>query len=97
MNERTARTARGNRVGLGLIGILLLAAGGYLTARSLGRLRTRAGRPTPIYSTGAADWVHQQRPWLWITLAAVAVLAADPGSSAGYWFNCGRTACTGLP
>ena len=32
----TARTARGNRLGLALSGIVLLAGGGYLIARSLG-------------------------------------------------------------
>ena len=44
MNARTARTARGNRIGLGLTGVLvLLAGGGYLVARSFGAFG-QAGR-----------------------------------------------------
>ena len=32
----TARTARGNRLGLALTGLVLLIGGGYLITRSLG-------------------------------------------------------------
>ena len=73
MNERTTRTARGNRIGLGLIGIALLAVGGYLVARSLGAFGVQQAAD-PIYPAGAADWVRQQRPWLWIALAAIAIV-----------------------
>lgn len=73
MNERTARTARGNRIGLGLIGIALLAGGGYLVSRSLGVLGPEQAAD-PVYPAAAADWVHQQRPWLWIAVAAIAVV-----------------------
>ncbi len=72
MYPRTARTARGNRIGLGLIGVILLAGGGYLVSRSLGVF---GQRQDPIYAAGTADWVHNQRPWLWLTIAAISVVA----------------------
>lgn len=72
---RTARTARGNRLGLALTGIVLLAGGGYLTARSLGAFGT-AQAQEPVYSDAAAGWIHDQRPWLWIVLAVLAVILA---------------------
>lgn len=75
MNERTARTARGNRIGLGLTGVLVAAGGGYLVARSLGAFG-QLQAADPVYSSGTAEWVHAQRPWLWITIAAVAVVLA---------------------
>lgn len=75
MTEHTARTARGNRIGLGLIGVALAAGGGYLLARSLGAFGQQQAAD-PVYSDGTAQWVHAQRPWLWITIAAVAVLLA---------------------
>lgn len=71
----TARTARGNRLGLALTGIVLLAGGGYLTARSLGVFGT-AQAQEPIYPDAAAGWIHDQRPWLWIVLAVLAVILA---------------------
>lgn len=68
----TARTARGNRLGLALTGILLLLGGGYLVARSLGAFGAGQAEQQ-LYPTGTADWIHQQRPWLWITIAVVAI------------------------
>ena len=73
MTRPTVRTAHGNRFGLALAGFVLLAAGGYVLARSLGAFG-RQHADAPVYADGTADWVHQQRPWLWITIAALAVL-----------------------
>ncbi len=73
MTRPTVRTAHGNRFGLALAGFVLLAAGGYVLARSLGAFG-RQQADAPVYADGTADWVHQQRPWLWITIAALAVL-----------------------
>lgn len=71
------RTARGNRIGLGLLGLVLLVAGGAIVIRSAGLVGGLLG-PTgdPVYSDATASWVHDQRSWLWLTIAAVGVLVA---------------------
>ena len=69
------RTARGNRIGLGVVGVLLLAAGGYTLARSLGAFG-REQADAPVYSERTASWIHAQQPWIWITLAALGVIVA---------------------
>ena len=71
----TARTARGNRLGLALTGLVLLIGGGYLITRSLGGFGSRQAQD-PIYSTGTAGWIHDQRPWFWVVLTALAVILA---------------------
>ena len=71
----SSRTARGNRVGLAVVGVLLLAAGGYVLARSLGAFGTEQA-DAPVYSERTASWIHAQQPWIWITLAAVGVIVA---------------------
>ena len=71
----TARTARGNRLGLALTGIVLLAGGGYLIARSLGVFGSGQAQD-PIYTDSTASWIHDQRPWFWIVLALAAVILA---------------------
>jgi hypothetical protein len=71
----TARTARGNRLGLALTGLVLLVGGGYLITRSLGAFGSRQAQD-PIYSAGTAGWIHDQRPWFWVVLAALAVILA---------------------
>ena len=45
----TVRTARGNRLGLALTGLLVLLAGGYLITRSLGVFGSSQAQD-PIYS-----------------------------------------------
>lgn len=73
----TRRTARGNRIGLGLLGLALLVAGSAIVIRSTGLFGGLLGPPAdPVYSDTAAGWVHDQRPWLWLTIAAVGVLVA---------------------
>jgi len=71
----SSRTARGNRIGLAVVGVLLLAAGGYLLARSLGAFGTEQA-VSAVYSERTASWIHAQQPWIWITLAAVGVIVA---------------------
>jgi hypothetical protein len=71
----TARTARGNRLGLALTGLVLLIGGGYLITRSLGAFGSRQAQD-PIYSAGTAGWIHDQRPWFWVVLTAYAVILA---------------------
>lgn len=71
----TARTARGNRLGLALTGLVLLVGGGYLITRSRGAFGSRQAQD-PIYSAGTAGWIHDQRPWFWVVLAALAVILA---------------------
>ena len=71
----TARTARGNRLGLALTGLVLLIGGGYLITRSLGGFGSRQAQD-PIYSAGTAGWIHDQRPWFWVALTALAVILA---------------------
>lgn len=73
----TRRTARGNRIGLGLLGLFLLVAGGAIVIRATGLLGGLLGPAgDPVYSDATASWVHDQRPWLWLTIAAVGVLVA---------------------
>lgn len=75
MRTPTTRTARGNRIGLALTGLLLLVVGAYLLARSLGAFGS-GQVADPVYGDAAAGWVHDQRPWLWLALAAAAVILA---------------------
>jgi hypothetical protein len=73
MTRPTARTARGNRIGLSLTGLVLLAGGGYLLARSLGAFGARQAAD-PVYADSTVDRVHAARPWLWLIIAALAVV-----------------------
>ena len=70
-----SKTARGNRIGLAVVGVLLLAAGGYVLARSLGAFGTEQA-DAPVYAERTASWIHAQQPWIWITLAAIGVIVA---------------------
>lgn len=74
---RTRRTARGNRIGLGLLGLALLVAGAAIVIRATGAFAGLLGPAgDPVYSDATASWVHDQRSWLWLAIAAVGVLAA---------------------
>jgi len=66
------RTARGNRLGLALIGLLMLTAGGYTVARSRGLLASGQDQDS-LYTTAQARWVDSHT-WIWIAVAAAAVL-----------------------
>ena len=68
------RTTRGNRVGLLLVGALLLLAGVGVALLSTGVFGAdRAGQP--VYPESAAQWVNAN-PWLWWAALAVAVVVA---------------------
>ena len=71
----SSKTARGNRIGLAVVGVLLLAAGGYVLARSLGAFGTEQA-DAPVYAERTASWIHAQQRWIWITLAAIGVIVA---------------------
>ena len=71
------RTARGNRLGLALVGLALLVAGGYALSRGTGRL---LGVPAsdPLIPASLRDLARSQ-PWFWPAVAvaagAIALLA----------------------
>ena len=68
----STRTTRGNRWGLGIVGLLLLGLGGYVLARSLGAFGAgQAGEP--VYTETVATWIHQNS-WVWICVVAVAAV-----------------------
>jgi hypothetical protein len=70
----SSRTTRGNRIGLGIVGLLALASGGCLLARSFGAFGAGPVQE-PVYTDPVATWIHQHS-WIWIALAVVAVLIA---------------------
>jgi hypothetical protein len=70
----TNRTARGNRVGLAVTGLVLLTAGGYVLARSLGAFGSTQARQ-PVYTDAEAGWIRTTI-WIWPAVAAVGVMIA---------------------
>jgi len=70
----TNRTARGNRVGLAVTGLVLLIAGGYVLARSLGAFGSTQARQ-PVYTDAEAGWIRTTI-WIWLAVAAVGVMIA---------------------
>lgn len=70
----SSRTARGNRLGLGIVGIAALGLGGYTLARSLGAFGADQASE-PVYTESVASWIHQHT-WVWIAVAVVAVIIA---------------------
>ena len=70
----STRTARGNRLGLGIVGLAALVLGGYTLARSLGAFGTGQAQE-PVYTDPVATWIHQHS-WVWIVAAALGVVIA---------------------
>lgn len=70
----TGRTGRGNRTGLALLGLLLLAAGVYIVLRGFKVLGTGQLATDPVYSRNTAAWIHDQRPWIWLSITVVAII-----------------------
>ena len=68
------RTTRGNRVGLGLLGLLLTLGGAALITTNLGGFGTSA-RDTRLYPAGAAQWVTDHRWAYWVVGVVALVLA----------------------
>lgn len=71
------RTARGNRIGLAIVGVLLVAGGGAALARGLGVFAAPFGLPAaqPLLN-GAERRFAQDHAWFWYVVAAVAVIIA---------------------
>lgn len=68
------RTARGNRLGLALLGVPLLAIGGYALARGLGGFGA-ARAEDRILLPEHGDYFAANR-WLWWVIAALALVLA---------------------
>ena len=64
--------ARGNRTGLGLLGLGLLLAGAALATVSLG-LFGHDNAAQPIYPPQAQRYIHQHS-WIWSVVAATAII-----------------------
>lgn len=64
--------ARGNRTGLGLLGLALLLAGAALAAISLALFGDR-NAARPIYPPPAQRYIHQHS-WIWSVVAAAAII-----------------------
>lgn len=67
------RTARGNRLGLAVVGVLLLAGGLALVAAQRG-LFGSGSTDYVFYSDSAAKFVSDNSSWLWPVAGVVAVL-----------------------
>ncbi|MHA3705098.1 hypothetical protein ACXR2U_23245 [Jatrophihabitans sp. YIM 134969] len=67
------RTARGNRLGLLVLGILLLAGGVALFGAHQGWYGA-GGPDTAVYPDSAASFVDDNSGWLWPVAAAVAII-----------------------
>ena len=67
------RTARGNRLGLVVVGVVLLAGAVALFGARLGWYG-RPGRHARVYPGSAATFVRDNSDWLWPVAAAVAIV-----------------------
>jgi hypothetical protein len=67
------RTARGNRIGLAISGLLLLAGGLALAAGYRGLYGT-ASRNSPLYPDAARTFIRENHGWLWPAAAAGAIV-----------------------
>lgn len=68
------RTARGNRVGLTVTGLVLVIAGAALFAAYRSYYGGVDTAKYPIYPASARRFVHQQGGWLWPVVAAVSIV-----------------------
>lgn len=70
------RTNRGNRIGLAIVGLLLLIAGLLVLARSLNLAPGILGSPdAPVAEQRTRDFAAEQT-WFWVVLAVVLILIA---------------------
>ena len=67
------RTARGNRIGLAVVGVLTLLAGAALLAANRGWI-ANGHRSASIYPPRARGYVHDHGSWLWPVIAAAAIV-----------------------
>ncbi|GLW25193.1 alkaline shock response membrane anchor protein AmaP [Microbispora triticiradicis] len=73
----TTKPSKGNRTGLTLFGLVLLAAGGLALARALGAFGGDAAR-RPVLDAGTTSFAATT-PWFWPVVAAVGVVLALVG------------------
>ncbi|GAB3133102.1 alkaline shock response membrane anchor protein AmaP [Microbispora hainanensis] len=66
------RSGKGNRVGLAVLGLVLLAVGGLAIARALGSFGDAAARE-PVVDAGARSFAATT-PWFWPVVAAVGIV-----------------------
>lgn len=70
------RTARGNRIGLAIVGVVLLLAGAAAAVRGLDLLPDLlGGAQAPVTDQGTRDFVAEQ-DWFWPVVAAALILIA---------------------
>ncbi len=67
------RTARGNRLGLILTGLLLLVGGAALLGGHQG-VYGASGTKDTVYPDAASEFVHDNSGWLWPVAAALAIV-----------------------
>lgn len=72
------RSDRADGIGVTLVGVLLLAGGGYGAARGLGAFGEEAS-DDPVITDAARSFVDRNEQWLWPAAAALAVLVAYVG------------------
>jgi hypothetical protein len=70
------RTARGNRVGLTIVGLALIAASAVFLARGLGLWPALLGRAAEPVTNQRVRAFAADHTWFWVALAAVAILIA---------------------
>src|SRR3954453_19006259 len=66
---------RVNRTVLVVLGLLLLAAGGYALLRSYGAFGSDQAN-APLLLDHVRDWVHRNEDWFWPVAGVVAALVA---------------------
>lgn len=67
------RTARGNKLGLALTGVVLAVAGAALFLAHQGMIGT-AGKRNALYPDQGRRFVHDNTSWLWPVTAAAAII-----------------------
>ncbi|MEO3870513.1 alkaline shock response membrane anchor protein AmaP [Nonomuraea sp. B12E4] len=70
------KTARGNRWGLALVGLVLAILGGLALARGLGAFPRTWPAGAPIVDGGVRGFFARTSPWIWWAVALAAIVIA---------------------